>query len=97
MNETVPLYADMTSCPCSTLAAVATVLLLSASCADAAKRSFDDLSKGLNTKNSKSTKGSFSKSKTKRVSASAKCSSSAWASQYESHMDSYIQAGTCPL
>lgn len=74
------------------LVGVATILLISASGADAAKRSIADIRKSLNTKDGKSTKGSYSRSSTKRVSASAKCSSSAWTEEYESHMDSYIKA-----
>lgn len=71
----------------------AAALVLAASGVDAAKRGFSDIAKTLNTKSAKSSKGSFSKSGTTRVSASVKCTASGWAEQYEDHMDSYIKAG----
>lgn len=71
-------------------------LALAATAADA-RKSFDEISEGLNDNDSGYTSSHTSSSGTKHVSASVRCSSSAWADSYKSHENSYISAGVAPL
>lgn len=74
----------------------AVTLALAATAADA-RKSFDEISAGLNDNDNGYTSSHTSNSGTKHVSASVRCSSSAWADSYKSHENSYISAGAAPL